>query len=143
MLIECPECNMDVSDRADACPQCGFPLADESQTPRMLDRQRAEEADHEKHRSELESLDDQMLFDQALRELGAVNVHLEHPKTYAVQRRAHCEAAYLYSRRTGSETVPTEDFAVDRDRTLFVGHLSGDRLVIPAERQPDNQCPFG
>ncbi len=28
MLLSCPECNRDVSDRATACPQCGFPIAE-------------------------------------------------------------------------------------------------------------------
>lgn len=27
-LIHCPECNKEVSDRAYACPNCGFPIAD-------------------------------------------------------------------------------------------------------------------
>ena len=26
MLITCPECGKQISDRASACPQCGFPL---------------------------------------------------------------------------------------------------------------------
>ena len=26
-LIECPECKRAVSDRADACPGCGYPMA--------------------------------------------------------------------------------------------------------------------
>jgi hypothetical protein len=25
-VISCPECNAEVSDRAPACPQCGYPL---------------------------------------------------------------------------------------------------------------------
>lgn len=25
-LIECPECGQNVSDRADACPNCGYPV---------------------------------------------------------------------------------------------------------------------
>lgn len=29
MLISCPECERQVSDRASACPQCGFPIAEE------------------------------------------------------------------------------------------------------------------
>ena len=28
MLIECPECAKQVSDRAAACPSCGFPIAE-------------------------------------------------------------------------------------------------------------------
>lgn len=26
-LIECPECKREISDRADSCPQCGYPIA--------------------------------------------------------------------------------------------------------------------
>ena len=26
-LVECPECNEEVSEQAMACPQCGFPLS--------------------------------------------------------------------------------------------------------------------
>ena len=29
-LISCPECGHDVSDQAEACPNCGFPIAEES-----------------------------------------------------------------------------------------------------------------
>ena len=29
MLVDCPECEHRVSDRAAACPQCGFPIAEE------------------------------------------------------------------------------------------------------------------
>lgn len=28
MLIDCPDCRRSVSDRAVACPQCGFPIAE-------------------------------------------------------------------------------------------------------------------
>ncbi len=28
-LIDCPECTHEVSDRAAACPHCGFPISDE------------------------------------------------------------------------------------------------------------------
>lgn len=38
MLIACPECSREVSDRAPTCPQCGFPIAQE------LARQREREA---------------------------------------------------------------------------------------------------
>ena len=31
-LIECPECNKEVSDRAISCPHCGFPIADIQKT---------------------------------------------------------------------------------------------------------------
>lgn len=26
MLIKCPECDHDVSDQTDKCPNCGFPI---------------------------------------------------------------------------------------------------------------------
>ena len=26
MLIQCPECNLQISDKALSCPHCGFPL---------------------------------------------------------------------------------------------------------------------
>ena len=29
MLLPCPECGREVSDRAKACPTCGFPIVDE------------------------------------------------------------------------------------------------------------------
>ncbi len=29
MLVSCPECARQVSDRAASCPQCGFPIAEE------------------------------------------------------------------------------------------------------------------
>ena len=32
-LISCPECEKEISDKADACPHCGFPLSDGSATP--------------------------------------------------------------------------------------------------------------
>ncbi len=32
-LIKCPECGRDVSDRAQACPQCGYPIAAPVQVP--------------------------------------------------------------------------------------------------------------
>ena len=31
-LIECPECNKEVSDKAISCPHCGFPIADIQKT---------------------------------------------------------------------------------------------------------------
>jgi len=27
MMVNCPECNADISSQADPCPQCGFPSA--------------------------------------------------------------------------------------------------------------------
>lgn len=37
MLIECPECERKVSDRAKACPDCGFPVAEEVQKAKAQD----------------------------------------------------------------------------------------------------------
>ena len=33
-LISCPECSKEISDKADNCPQCGFPIAKQSATPK-------------------------------------------------------------------------------------------------------------
>ncbi len=37
MLIGCPECEKKVSDRAKACPDCGFPIAEHLQEQREQD----------------------------------------------------------------------------------------------------------
>ena len=37
-LIKCPECKVDVSDRALTCPSCGFPLKNEQQAQIMRDK---------------------------------------------------------------------------------------------------------
>lgn len=34
-LIKCPECGKEVSDRAESCPVCGFPLANEKNKGRI------------------------------------------------------------------------------------------------------------
>lgn len=34
MLIKCPECNLQVSDRARSCPHCGYPLKEEPKEPK-------------------------------------------------------------------------------------------------------------
>lgn len=44
MLIECPECSQRVSDRAVACPQCAFPVAEHVATMANEARQRSERA---------------------------------------------------------------------------------------------------
>ncbi len=44
MLVDCPECAHRVSDRAAACPQCGFPIAAEIAAAREKE---ATEADRE------------------------------------------------------------------------------------------------
>ena len=33
MLIKCPECDLQVSDRAFACPHCGYPLKEPETIP--------------------------------------------------------------------------------------------------------------
>lgn len=42
MLIECPECERRVSDRAKACPDCGFPVAEETEAAAARERDRLE-----------------------------------------------------------------------------------------------------
>lgn len=44
-LIPCPECGEEASDRAVACPHCGFPIADE------MDRLLSEVTGHDRIRS--------------------------------------------------------------------------------------------
>ena len=34
MLIVCPECNLNVSDKASSCPHCGYPMMDERASPK-------------------------------------------------------------------------------------------------------------
>jgi hypothetical protein len=41
MLIPCPECARQVSDRAKACPDCGFPVSEHVAEQRELARQKA------------------------------------------------------------------------------------------------------
>lgn len=38
MLISCPECNREVSDRAHMCPECGHPMNVELKTPLAMTR---------------------------------------------------------------------------------------------------------
>ncbi len=45
MLIACPECAHEVSDRAPACPKCGFPISEH------MAEQRAQEADLQERRT--------------------------------------------------------------------------------------------
>lgn len=45
MLIPCPECEREASDRARACPHCGFPIAEE------IGRALAEVTGHDRLRS--------------------------------------------------------------------------------------------
>ena len=37
-LIKCPECNKEVSDYAEACPHCGYPLKKKPVTSNLDDR---------------------------------------------------------------------------------------------------------
>jgi hypothetical protein len=41
MLIPCPECERQVSDRAKACPECGFPIGEHLAEQRELARRQA------------------------------------------------------------------------------------------------------
>ena len=40
MLIKCPECDLQVSDRAFACPHCGYPLKEQPKPVRKSTRKR-------------------------------------------------------------------------------------------------------
>jgi DNA-directed RNA polymerase subunit RPC12/RpoP len=48
MLISCPECWQQVSDRAKACPDCGFPVSEHVAEQRELDRRKALVASRER-----------------------------------------------------------------------------------------------
>jgi hypothetical protein len=37
-LINCPECNKDVSDKASSCPFCGHPIADSATTIELTNK---------------------------------------------------------------------------------------------------------
>jgi hypothetical protein len=41
MLMPCPECERKVSDRAKACPDCGFPVSEHVAEQRELERRKA------------------------------------------------------------------------------------------------------
>lgn len=36
-LISCPECRRDVSDKAPACPHCGYPVGGQARPQREMD----------------------------------------------------------------------------------------------------------
>ena len=38
MLMKCPECELQVSDKAIDCPHCGYPLKKDSRQPRKQRR---------------------------------------------------------------------------------------------------------
>lgn len=48
VLVECPECAQRVSDRAAACPQCGFPVAAEWEARREREAADAERSGRKK-----------------------------------------------------------------------------------------------
>lgn len=48
VLVECPECEQRVSDRAAACPQCGFPVAAEWEARREREAVEADRSSREK-----------------------------------------------------------------------------------------------
>ncbi len=48
MLVDCPECEQRVSDRAAACPQCGFPIAAEWEARREREAADADRTSREK-----------------------------------------------------------------------------------------------
>lgn len=47
MLIRCPECTKEVSDRAPACPACGFPIAEHLAEARAAEAVAAERSSRE------------------------------------------------------------------------------------------------
>ena len=47
VLVDCPECEHRVSDRAAACPQCGFPIADEMKARREREAEEVDRAQRE------------------------------------------------------------------------------------------------
>ncbi len=47
MLVDCPECARRVSDRAAACPQCGFPVAAEWEAQREREAAAADRSSRE------------------------------------------------------------------------------------------------
>lgn len=53
MLIACPECAQEVSDRARSCPRCGFPIADD--LAEKAAAQRAEEERTTRERTDAET----------------------------------------------------------------------------------------
>ncbi|MCR9162389.1 MAG: hypothetical protein ACE37F_31685 [Nannocystaceae bacterium] len=48
MLVDCPECEHRVSDRAAACPQCGFPIAAELAAQREREAAEADRTQRER-----------------------------------------------------------------------------------------------
>ena len=40
MLIKCPECELQVSDKALACPHCGYPMKPEANKPKRRSTKR-------------------------------------------------------------------------------------------------------
>jgi hypothetical protein len=43
-LIQCPECNKSISDKATACPECGYPLRQEAEQTLLMDKLTAEDS---------------------------------------------------------------------------------------------------
>ena len=40
MLIQCPECNKEISNKAIACPNCGFPISENTNKQRRKSNRR-------------------------------------------------------------------------------------------------------
>lgn len=53
MLITCPECEKQISDRATSCPGCGFPIADHLQAE-SEDKTREEDQSSRQHLGEVD-----------------------------------------------------------------------------------------
>lgn len=46
MIINCPECELQVSDKAYSCPHCGFPLKEDAR-PQKPRRHSSKEKDYQ------------------------------------------------------------------------------------------------
>lgn len=49
-LIKCPECGREISNRAESCPHCGFPIREELEKQKELEEKAKEEREKEEHR---------------------------------------------------------------------------------------------
>lgn len=49
-LIKCPECGHEISDRAESCPHCGFPIREELEKQKELERKAKSEREAEERK---------------------------------------------------------------------------------------------
>ena len=52
-LIVCPECNREISDKAQKCPHCGYPFPDIQQTPSIIEDNADKEVNELEERKEI------------------------------------------------------------------------------------------